>query len=82
MPGHAMPLFDAPAQPTQLDVSATLLAMLRDGPLRDELESAARRRITYGLFRAGLSAPGRGVPAPAGRPRREDGVRPRHAVKR
>ncbi len=57
-------------------------ALLRDGPLRDELESAARRRITYGLFRAGLSAPGRGVPAPAGRPRREDGVRPRHAVKR
>ncbi|MDI2128462.1 AAA family ATPase [Yinghuangia seranimata] len=30
MPGYAMPLFDAPAQPTQLDVSATLLAMLRD----------------------------------------------------
>ncbi|MFJ5265141.1 hypothetical protein ACIQAC_32225 [Streptomyces sp. NPDC088387] len=30
-------------------------ARLRDGALRDELETAARRRITYGLFRAGLS---------------------------
>ncbi|MGY6019003.1 hypothetical protein [Streptomyces spinosirectus] len=29
-------------------------AHLRDGPLRDELEAAAQRRITYGLFRAGL----------------------------
>ncbi|WP_405892621.1 hypothetical protein OG272_04740 [Streptomyces sp. NBC_00104] len=36
-------------------------AVLRDGPLRDELESAARRRIAYGLYRAGLAdpAPGR-----------------------
>lgn len=31
-------------------------AMLRDGPLRDELESAAVRRIDHGLFRAGLVA--------------------------
>ncbi|WP_217544733.1 hypothetical protein [Streptomyces sp. GbtcB6] len=30
-------------------------AVLRDGPLKDELESAARRRITYGLYRAGLA---------------------------
>ncbi|MGW0707483.1 hypothetical protein ACWD4G_16230 [Streptomyces sp. NPDC002643] len=29
-------------------------AVLRDGALRDELEDAARRRITYGLYRAGL----------------------------
>ncbi|MFD9592255.1 hypothetical protein ACFWA9_05775 [Kitasatospora sp. NPDC059973] len=29
-------------------------ALLRGGALRDELESAARRRISYGLFRAGL----------------------------
>lgn len=29
-------------------------AALRDGALRDELEAAARKRITYGLFRAGL----------------------------
>ncbi|MCI3275149.1 hypothetical protein [Streptomyces cylindrosporus] len=33
-------------------------AMLRDGPLRDELEAAAERRIAYGLFRAGLVGPG------------------------
>ncbi|WP_228473152.1 hypothetical protein [Streptomyces cyaneochromogenes] len=35
-------------------------AVLRDGPLRDELEAAARQRITYGLFRAGLVGPGPG----------------------
>lgn len=29
-------------------------AVLRDGPLRDALASAARQRITYGLYRAGL----------------------------
>ncbi|MEV5955964.1 hypothetical protein AB0M11_19685 [Streptomyces sp. NPDC051987] len=29
-------------------------AVLRDGPLKDALESAAERRITYGLYRAGL----------------------------
>ncbi|MFI6009538.1 hypothetical protein ACIBAG_12025 [Streptomyces sp. NPDC051243] len=33
-------------------------AVLRDGALRDELEAAARQRITYGLFRAGLIGPG------------------------
>nr|WP_233608170.1 hypothetical protein [Nocardia stercoris] len=33
-------------------------AALRDGALRDDLEAVARRRITYGLFRAGLSTPG------------------------
>jgi hypothetical protein len=31
-------------------------AVLRDGPLRDELESAAARRVDHGLFRAGLVA--------------------------
>lgn len=31
-------------------------AVLRDGPLRAELESAAARRIDHGLFRAGLIA--------------------------
>ncbi|CAL9340621.1 hypothetical protein SUDANB120_00260 [Streptomyces sp. enrichment culture] len=40
-------------------------AVLRDGLLRDELESAARQRITYGLFRAGLVGPGPGR-GPAG----------------
>ncbi|MFJ4499681.1 hypothetical protein [Streptomyces sp. NPDC088864] len=33
-------------------------AQLRDGPLRDELETAALRRITYGLYRADLVEPG------------------------
>ncbi|MEW2068700.1 hypothetical protein [Streptomyces sp. NPDC007346] len=33
-------------------------APLRSGPLRDELEAAAQRRIVYGLFRAGLLGPG------------------------
>jgi hypothetical protein len=58
-------------------------ALLRDGPLRDELEAAAQRRITYGLFRAGLVGPGRG-PARirAGGRRRplDSNSRPRHAT--
>ncbi len=32
-------------------------AVLRDGPLRDELAAAAQRRIAYGLYRAGLTGP-------------------------
>lgn len=45
-------------------------AVLRGGALRDELWAAAERRITYGLFRAGLTgpAPGRIHPGVA-RPR-------------
>ncbi|WP_328552936.1 MULTISPECIES: hypothetical protein [unclassified Streptomyces] len=45
-------------------------AVLRSGPLRDELRAAALRRVTYGLFRAGLTGPGpdRLRPGPA-RPR-------------
>ncbi|WP_329035944.1 hypothetical protein OHT61_06765 [Streptomyces sp. NBC_00178] len=35
-------------------------ALLRDGSLRDELEAAALRRITYGLFRADMTGPGPG----------------------
>ncbi|MCX5408236.1 hypothetical protein OHA37_30775 [Streptomyces sp. NBC_00335] len=35
-------------------------ALLRDGPLRDELEAAALRRVIHGLFRAGLAGPGAG----------------------
>ncbi|MFC4374567.1 hypothetical protein ACFO5K_10690 [Nocardia halotolerans] len=34
-------------------------AVLREGPLRDELEAAARQQTVYGLYRAGLPAPGR-----------------------
>ncbi|WP_018531477.1 MULTISPECIES: hypothetical protein [unclassified Streptomyces] len=51
-------------------------AVLRAGPLKDELESAAARRVGHGLFRAGLDAvPGGGPsrrPFDAPRP-----VRPR-----
>ncbi len=56
-------------------------AVLRDGPLRDALESTARRRVTYGLFRAGLPAPGRAVP-PQRRRRGDRRARPRHASER
>jgi hypothetical protein len=53
-------------------------ALLRDGALRDELESAAERRLTYGLFRAGLIG---GAPAPpaGSRPRRQNRSHPRQA---
>ncbi|ARX85110.1 hypothetical protein SMD44_04568 [Streptomyces alboflavus] len=45
-------------------------AVLRAGPLRDELEAAAARRITYGLFRAGLLGAGaRGGGGPGARVR-------------
>ncbi|MFE0251367.1 hypothetical protein [Streptomyces sp. NPDC059010] len=66
-------------------------AVLRDGALREELEEAARRRITYGLFRAGLAGPGPGPesgrgPGPGrvryderGRPR-DHRAHPRHAT--
>ncbi|MFE4634378.1 hypothetical protein ACFRJ1_13530 [Streptomyces sp. NPDC056773] len=60
-------------------------ALLRDGPLRDELEAAALRRVTYGLFRAGLAVPAPGR-VPAGyrspRPRRTERSHPRHASRR
>lgn len=57
-------------------------ALLRDGPLRDELEAAALRRVAYGLFRAGLAggAAARGLAGyRSPRPRRTGGLRPRHA---
>ncbi|MFD6890547.1 hypothetical protein [Streptomyces sp. NPDC059957] len=60
-------------------------ALLRDGPLRDELEAAALRRITYGLFRAGLAEPA-AVRAHTGyrspRPRRTERSHPRHVTRR
>ncbi|WP_441248864.1 hypothetical protein [Kitasatospora sp. McL0602] len=61
-------------------------ALLRSGELRDALEAAARRRITYGLFRAGLALPGPGsvhpnVPQP-GIHRRDCRTHPRHATVR
>ncbi|MEV0637829.1 hypothetical protein AB0I77_23365 [Streptomyces sp. NPDC050619] len=59
-------------------------ALLRSGALRDELEAAARRRITYGLFRAGLVGPGPGhIGLHRERRRsRADRPRPRHATSR
>ncbi|MFG2459736.1 hypothetical protein ACGFWE_22100 [Streptomyces sp. NPDC048523] len=56
-------------------------ALLRTGPLRDELEAAAQRRVTYGLFRAGLTGPGptRFRPRPSERDSRNRRARPRHA---
>ncbi|MEU4555859.1 hypothetical protein EV382_2098 [Micromonospora violae] len=50
-------------------------ALLRDGALRDELEVAAQRRLTHGLFRAGLIEAGRGPTA--AEPRRSGGRRRR-----
>ncbi|MEV5550325.1 hypothetical protein AB0L35_30020 [Streptomyces sp. NPDC052309] len=48
-------------------------AVLRDGPLREELESAAERRVDHGLFRSGLVA----VHPAAGREHAEADHRPR-----
>jgi hypothetical protein len=55
-------------------------ALLRSGALLDELETAALRRITHGLFRAGLVGHKPFPPAP---PRRRGAVRahPRHATR-
>lgn len=55
-------------------------ALLRGGALRDELEAAAQRRITYGLFRAGLIGPGPGRIRPADRRPRHHRSHPRHAT--
>ncbi|WP_128819037.1 hypothetical protein [Streptomyces sp. S063] len=70
-----------------LDVVEGLLgpeAVLREGPLRDELEAAARRRITYGLFRAGLLGSGplhrHSVPRRLVAPRPRRARRPRHTT--
>ncbi|WP_338702973.1 hypothetical protein V2W30_37005 [Streptomyces sp. Q6] len=46
-------------------------AVLRDGPLRDELASAAARRVDHGLFRAGLTDGGPAARQGTGRPRIE-----------
>ncbi|MBQ1074985.1 hypothetical protein KBX06_17695 [Micromonospora sp. C31] len=57
-------------------------ARVRDGALRDELETAALRRVTYGLFRTGLAGSGPG-PATAERRRTRDRrSRPRHGIAR
>jgi hypothetical protein len=57
-------------------------ALLRDGALRDELETAARRRIAYGLYRSGLAGPGPDR-IPPNRPRSRDlRSHPRHMTSR
>ncbi|WP_244975975.1 hypothetical protein [Nocardia huaxiensis] len=53
-------------------------AVLREGPLLDALEASALRRITYGLYRAGLARPDRNIHPHRGRPRDRRG-HPRHA---
>lgn len=62
-------------------------AVLRGGALRDALETAAQRRITYGLYRAGLSGPGPdridlGRPDDRRRVRGMRRTRPRHVLPR
>ncbi|PKV81199.1 hypothetical protein [Nocardia fluminea] len=57
-------------------------AVLRDGPLRDALEAAVRQRITYGFFRAGLPAPGRGHTPPDRYDRKGRRARPRRPALR
>ncbi|MEV6654059.1 hypothetical protein [Streptomyces sp. NPDC051219] len=57
-------------------------ALLRSGALRDELEAAAQRRITYGLFRAGLVGTGPGRIHPDHRRPRDRRSHPRHATSR
>ncbi|MFE0515488.1 hypothetical protein [Streptomyces sp. NPDC058964] len=57
-------------------------AVLRDGPLRDELEAAAQRRITYGLFRSGLTDPNPEHIRPDCRRPRGRRAPPRHATSR
>ncbi|MET7324191.1 hypothetical protein [Streptomyces sp. NPDC005549] len=55
-------------------------ARLRDGALRDDLEAAARRRIAYGMFRAGLDEPAPGRVSPDRHRPRTGRSRPRHAT--
>ncbi|MDX2563063.1 hypothetical protein PV371_25880 [Streptomyces sp. TX20-6-3] len=54
-------------------------AALRDGALRDALESAARRRIAYGLYRADLHGPGPGRVLPGTDRPRGHRAHPRHS---
>lgn len=56
-------------------------AVLRSGALLDELEAAAQRRITYGLFRAGLAEPGLRM-GPGQRRPRNHRSHPRHTTAR
>ncbi len=59
-------------------------ALLRHGPLLDELHAAARRRVEHGLYRAGLAEPPPLGPPPAapGPVRRSLRTRPRYGIAR
>ncbi|MCX4985599.1 hypothetical protein [Streptomyces sp. NBC_00572] len=57
-------------------------AALRNGALRDVLESAARRRIAYGLYRADLYGPGPGRVRPGPDRPQHHRARPRHSFAR
>ncbi|MBT2441757.1 hypothetical protein J7E93_16875 [Streptomyces sp. ISL-36] len=59
-------------------------ALLRTGPLRDALETAALQRITYGLYRSGLIEPGPGRMTPGDHRRTREHRRshPRRATSR
>jgi hypothetical protein len=87
-PRHPESLVDVRARLDHGDVAGALAvvegllgpdALLRGGALRDELETAALRRIEHGLFRAGLT--GSGPPA-ARDSRRQMRAHPRHATAR
>ncbi len=52
--------------------------LLRSGALRDELETAMRRRVAHGLFRAGLA--GYGPPPSRDTRRRDNRAHPRHST--
>jgi hypothetical protein len=56
-------------------------ALLRSGALRDELETAALRRVTHGLYRAGLAGSGP-IRIVRDSQRREVRSRPRHTPSR
>jgi hypothetical protein len=55
--------------------------LLRSGELRDELETAVRRRVVHGLYRAGLSGLGP-IPPTRDARRRDARAHPRHATLR
>ncbi|MFF1452223.1 hypothetical protein ACFVYF_29415 [Streptomyces sp. NPDC058274] len=57
-------------------------ALLRTGALRDELEAAALRRITYGLYRSGLTGNGPDRTHLDRRRPRTQRSHPRHAIAR
>jgi hypothetical protein len=56
--------------------------LLRNGALRDELETAVRRHVAHGLYRAGLAGFGPAPLSTRDSRRRDVRARPRHATRR